>query len=315
MIFHKYKFTSAAKNLDIYCKPTAMRKIWATAILVFCTAAVFAQADLEKQFEELTKNTTGVPYGHNKAVGKYYDIRGFRMYAETYGQGQPLLIIHGNGGSISAFVNQIPYFSKKYKVIVADSRAQGNSKDDADSLSYEMMADDYAALLDDMKIDSAYVIGWSDGGINGLLLSIRHPEKVKKLAITGTNLWPDSTAVFNEVEELILPDYQGLKNKADKTPQEKAGWKLMRLLVEEPHIPLADLQKVAIPVLVMGGDHDVIKPAHTLLIAENLPQSYLWILPNSGHSTPIVYRDEFNKKVEEFFSKPFRTINKEKRFF
>ena len=63
-------------------------------------------------------------------------------------------------------------------MIIADSRAQGKSKDNGDSLTYEMMADDYAALLTTLKIDSADVIGWSDGGINGLLLAIRHPEKV-----------------------------------------------------------------------------------------------------------------------------------------
>lgn len=292
--------------------------------MIFCFATllwsvfVFAQNDmenLEKEFAKLTKNTTGIPYGSNKAAGKYYNIRGFKMYAETYGQGQPLLIIHGNGGDITNFVNQIPYFSKKYKVIVADSRAQGLSKDDGDSLSYEMMADDYAALLDQMKVDSAFVIGWSDGGINGLLLAIRHPEKVKKLAVTGANLWPDTTAVFNDVEQMVLPAYNYLKTKTNKTAQEKAGWKLMRLLVEEPHIPLTDLQKISAPTLVMGGDHDVIKPEHTLLIAENIPNSYLWILSNSGHSTPIVYKDEFNKKVDDFFSRPYRKIGKENRLF
>lgn len=295
-----------------------MRKMIVCLATLLWSVFVFAQNDtvnLEKEFAQLTKNTTGIPYGNNKVAGKYYSIRGFKMYAETYGQGQPLLIIHGNGGDINNFVHQIPYFSKKYKVIVADSRAQGLSKDNADSLSYEMMADDYAALLDQMSIDSAFVIGWSDGGINGLLLAIRHPEKVKKLAVTGANLWPDTTAVFSDVEQMVLPDYTYLKNKTSKTEQEKAGWKLMRLLVEEPHIPLSDLHKISVPTLVMGGDHDVIKPEHTLLIAQNIPNSYLWILPNSGHSTPIVYKDEFNKKVDEFFSKPFRKIDHAKRFF
>src|SRR5215218_2783525 len=157
-----------------------MRKSVLTLFLFIYTIAVFAQADMVKEFERLTKNTTGIPYGNNKAAAKTYDIRGFKMYTETYGTGKPLLIIHGNSGSISHFVHQIPYFSKSYKVIVADSRAQGKSDDAGDSLSYEMMADDFAALLDAMKIDSAYVIGWSDGGINGLLLSMRHPEKVAK---------------------------------------------------------------------------------------------------------------------------------------
>src|SRR5450755_3558524 len=188
-----------------------MRKLLSSlvAFFIFCSS-LYAQdmAQLRKDFEDQLKNGK-VPYGNNPAAGKFYDIRGFKMYCETYGQGQPVLIIHGNGGSINNFIYQIPYFSKKYKVIIADSRAQGKSKDDGDSLSYEMMADDYAALLTAMKIDSACVIGWSDGAINGLLLAIRHPEKVKKLAVTGANLTPDTSAVNQDVIDLITPSFQG----------------------------------------------------------------------------------------------------------
>ncbi len=255
-----------------------------------------------------------IPYGNNATAGKFYDIRGFKMYTEVYGEGQPLLIIHGNGGSIDNFVNQIPYFAKKYKVIIADSRAQGKSADSNDSLSYEMMTDDYAALLSAMKIDSAFVIGWSDGGIEGLLLAIRHPEKVKKLAVTGANLWPDSTAVDKDVIAMITPYYNILKKNQNKNPKEKANWKLMRLLVEEPHIALNSIQTIQCPSLIIGGDHDVIKEEHTMLIYKNIKQSYLWILPNSGHSTPIIYKDEFNKTVDDFFSHPYRKIEKAGRF-
>jgi pimeloyl-ACP methyl ester carboxylesterase len=66
---------------------------------------------------------------------------------------------------------------------------------------------------------------------------------------------------------------------------------------------------------VIGGDHDVIKPEHTLVIAQNIPNSYAWILPNSGHSTPIIYKDEFNKTIDGFFAAPFRKIEGAKRFF
>lgn len=276
----------------------------------------FAQ-DMKKLAEDFQKqmNDPKVLYGHNKAVGKYYDIRGFKMYAEVYGTGKPLLIIHGNGGSINNFIYQIPYFGKKYKVIIADSRAQGKSTDKGDSLTYEMMADDYAALLDAMKIDSAYVIGWSDGGINGLLLSIRHPEKVKKLALTGANLVPDTTAVPQQIWDMVMPVLTELRNKQNKTEQEKAQFKLYRLLAEQPHIPLTDLQKITCPALIIGGDHDVIKEEHTMLIYKNISKSYLWILPGSGHSTPVVYKDDFNKVVDRFFSTPYRIINGEGRFF
>ena len=285
--------------------------------LISITLFSFAQDDFEKiqaEFEKLMNDPKNI-YGKNKAAGKYYNIRGFKMYAEIYGQGKPLLFIHGNGGSINNFTKQIPYFSKKYKVIIADSRAQGKSTDPGDSLTYEMMADDYAALLDALKIDSAYIIGWSDGGINGLLMAIRHPAKVKKLAITGANLRPDTTAVPKEIWDMVTPMYEGLKNKPDKNEMEKGGFKLLRLLIENPHIPITDLQKINCPTLVIGGDHDVIKEEHTMEIYKNIPNAYLWILPNSGHSTPIVYMNEFNSKVDAFFKQPYRKFDAPKRFF
>jgi pimeloyl-ACP methyl ester carboxylesterase len=294
-----------------------MRKIFALVLSAQILSLPVIAQDIDKivkDFEDKLKDST-VLYGHNKMAGKYYDIRGFKMYAEIYGQGAPLLIIHGNGGSINNFLYQIPYFSKKYKVIIADSRAQGNSADNGDSLSYEMMADDYSALLDAMKIDSAYVIGWSDGGINALLLAIRHPQKVKKLASTGANLVPDTTAVPQQIWDMVNPMYTTLKAKSNKTVAEKKQYKLFRLLVEQPHIPLTDLQKISCPSLIIGGDHDVIKEEHTMLIYKNIPKAYLWILPNSGHSTPIVYKDDFNNVVDRFFSTPYRTITGEGRFF
>ena len=294
-----------------------MRNILGLVAIFQFLSIVAAGQDMDKirkDFEDKLRDTT-VQYGHDKSRGKFYDIRGFKMYAETYGQGAPLLIIHGNGGSIKDFIYQIPYFDKKYKVIIADSRAQGNSTDKGDSLTYEMMADDYSALLDAMKIDSAYVIGWSDGGINALLLAIRHPEKVKKLASTGANLAPDTTAVPKEVWDIALPTYIALKEKTSKTAQEKNEYKLMRLLAEQPHIPLTDLQKISCPSLIIGGDHDVIKEEHTMLIFKNIPKAYLWILPGSGHSTPVFYKDDFNKVVDRFFSTPYRTIAGVGRFF
>ena len=285
--------------------------------LLMLQAAVFTgfAQDLAKIQQDFNSQLQNNFYGRDSSKGKYYSVRGFKMYCETYGEGQPLLIIHGNGGSINNFVYQIPYFAKKYKVIIADSRAQGRSTDTGDSLSYEMMADDYAALLDALKIDSANVIGWSDGGINGLLLAIRHPGKVKKLAVTGANLTPDTSAVNQDVINLIMPSYTAIKNKTSKTPGDKAEWKLLRLLMDEPHISLTALQSIKSPTLVIGGDHDILKPSHTLLIFQNIPRAYLWILPNSGHSTPVVYKDDFNKVVDRFFSNPYRTFGPEERFF
>jgi pimeloyl-ACP methyl ester carboxylesterase len=290
-------------------------------ILLLCAAfsyCLFAFCqDVEKinaQMQKDLADTVTYPYGNNAKAGKYYSVRGFNMYAETYGSGQPLLIIHGNGGSINNFIYQIPYFSNKYKVIIADSRGHGKSVDTGDSLTYEMMADDYAALLTKMKIDSAFVIGWSDGGINGLLLAMRHPEKVKKLAITGANLVPDTSAVPKEVWDMVTPTYNWLKNKKTLADNEKASFKLLRLLVEQPHIPVTDLHSIKCPTLVIGGDNEVIKVEHTLLIKQHIPKSYLWILPGSGHSTPVIFKDDFNTVVGRFFQYPYKTFKGGDRF-
>jgi pimeloyl-ACP methyl ester carboxylesterase len=295
-----------------------MRKLILSAFLALYFFNASQAQDMLKimdEFQRMMKDSSGTAYGNNAKAGKFYDIRGFKMYCEIYGEGQPLLIIHGNGGSINNFIYEIPFFKEKYKVIIADSRAQGKSDDPGDSLTYEMMADDYAALLTTLKIDSAYVIGWSDGGIDGLLLAMRHPEKVKKLAVTGANLVPDSTAVPQSIWDMVMPAFTALKNKANKTAVERNQFKLFNLLATEPHISLESLHMIKCPTLVIGGDHDVIKEEHTMLIYKNIPQAYLWILPGSGHSTPVVYKDDFNKVVDRFFTTKYRTFNPQDRFF
>ena len=254
-----------------------------------------------------------IDYGNNAKAGHYAPIQGIKMYYEIYGTGKPLLLIHGNGLSISSFSKQIPYFSKEYKVIIADSRAQGKSVDTGDILNYEMMADDLNALLDHLRLDSCFVIGWSDGGINGLLLVMRHPEKVKKLAITGANLWPDSTAIDPWLHRWLANAVDSL-SKIKHTPDTKNQFKLMSMMTKEPNIRLEQLKAVKCPTLVIGGDHDALLPKHTLLIAESIPRSYLWIVPNSGHSPSVNYSRQFNETINDFFKKPYRTIEGLERF-
>src|SRR6185295_13717541 len=105
------------------------------------------------------------------------------------------------------------------------------------------------------------------------------------------------------------------KVKANKTAEEKNGYKLLRLLVEQPHIPLTDLQKISCPSLIIGGDHDVIKEEHTMLIYKNIPKAYLWILTVLDYITIIIYKNDFNKEVDRFFSNSYRMIKGVGRFF
>lgn len=243
----------------------------------------------------------GIHYGHSNVVGKYYNIRGFRMYCEVYGQGEPLIMIHGNGGSIGTFSNNIPYFSQHYQVILADSRAHGNSRDEQDSLTFEMMADDEVALMDSLHIKSANILGWSDGGVIGLLMAIRHPERVTKLAISGANLRPDSSAIDPDLWKKQQKIYNSQKNRVLKYESDKNEWKIFLLDWLQPNISLAAISTIKCPTFVIGGDHDVIPVKHTEQISKNIPNSVLWIVPHSGHATLIEHRDTFDKRVDAFF--------------
>jgi len=268
-----------------------MKKIFSILIaLQLCSILSYAQQK-------------AIPYGNNPAAGKYYSICGIKLYTEVYGQGKPLLMIHGNGGSMAAFSKNMPYFSKYYKVILVDSRAHGKSTDPKDSLSFEMMADDFSALLEAMHVKKSYVIGWSDGGINALVLAMRHPDKVIKLASTGANLWPDSTALIPSLWKDMVKDYNTKKNLPRTTAKEKNDWKIFMLDYDQPNIPLSALKAIKCPSLIICGDHDLIPVEHTVLIYKNIPGAWLWVVPNSGHPTLIEHTEDFNKIVNEFFNR------------
>ena len=227
------------------------------------------------------------------------------MYCEVYGQGKPLLMIHGNGGSISTFSRNIGYFAKNYRVIVADSRSQGHSTDGRDSLTFEQMADDYAALLDSLHAAPAYVLGWSDGGIVALLMAIRHPGKVAKMAISGANLWADST-VFSPAEwQSITREYNAFKAKSPQTALQQNRYKLVRLDARQPHITTGQLHTIKCPTLVICGEYDIIRRQHTQLIYNNLLYADLWVIPHDDHYTISEHVSSFNARVDGFFKNTF----------
>ncbi len=203
-------------------------------------------------------------YGNNPQAGAYYNNNGVKVYYEVYGEGKPVVILHGNGGSIRGRANYIEEFSKKYKVIAFDNRCHGKSGCPAGPLTYEQMADDVDKTLQHLGIDSAYIWGHSDGGIVGLLLAIHYPDKVKKLLASGANLRPDSTAI----EPGLFPLLDAMEAQA-KT--DSIRYKQFLLLVQQPHIPVTDLQKIKSDVLIMAGDRDAIRIEHTIEIFKNIP--------------------------------------------
>lgn len=272
-------------------------------LIVFSTFCLYA-------FGQLNCVTT-VDYGNNITIGKYARINGIKMYYETYGDStkQPLLLIHGNGGSIYYEGCQIEYFKDTYYVIIADSRYQGKSGNGNEELTYRLMSKDYNALLDELKLDSLYIIGQSDGGIIGLLLAIDYPSKVKKLITTAPNLRPDSTAVYEwaikQVKSNLLKVEEKLES-GDRTIETIRKNALLNLMDKYPNISLEKLKRIRAPVLVMSSDADIIKPEHILEIYNNIPKAQLFVMPGATHR---MYREEpelFNQIALRFLENPFK---------
>ena len=252
-----------------------------------------------------------IKYGENPDARKYAKANGVRMYYETYGDParQPLLLIHGNGGYIYAERCQIEHFKNKYYVIIADSRFHGKTENGSELLTYDLMAKDYNALLEYLRIDSAYIIGQSDGGIIGLILAMNYPKKVKKLVTTAPNLRADTTALPEWYIEL---DRNDLKEVEKKITQGDMSVDLVRLksqislMVNYPNISNNELVKIKAPVLIMAGDGDIIKLEHILDIYQNIPKAQLFIMPGATH---FMLREEyslFNQIAERFLDNPFK---------
>lgn len=245
------------------------------------------------------KKADKVVYGYNREAGNYIHTHGARIYYEVYGAGPPLLLLHGNGGSINNFAPVIPELAKHYKVIAVDTRAQGNSTDDGRQVfTYELFANDIKILLDSLNITNATLVGWSDGGIIGLLLASKYPEYINTLVTMGANLNPDETSVRPSMLQQIRKDIAKIEKRND--PKEQVNLKLMQLMLTEPHIDPASLRSIKAKTLIMAGEKDIITEAHTRQIAAAIPGAELRMLKGQSHWVVTEQPTIFTREVLSF---------------
>jgi|GEM_PF-169815 len=230
-------------------------------------------------------------YGNNRPAGHYQVANGVKLYYETYGQGAPLLLLHGNGESINSFRYQIAELARYYQVIAVDTRDHGHSAATRGVLTYDLFADDVLALLDALHLPAAHIVGWSDGGNTGLSLALRHPARVKSLVTMGANLTADSSAIDGRLLRYV-------QQASHHGPQRAR--RLNALMATYPQMPAAALAALRVPVLVLAGEKDVIKEAHTRLIAASIPGAQVRILPGLTHYAPQENPALFNQVVLDF---------------
>ncbi len=247
-------------------------------------------------------------YGSNS--GKQLTIQDTKIYFEEYGSGFPLLLLHGGYGSIHDFQQVIPDLAKHFRVIAVDSPGHGRSEQ-ADSLSFDLMADYISDMIDKLQLDSVYIIGYSDGGIIALLLASRQPDKVKSVVASGANskmsgIVPHVLEYLNMVNPEFIETYQQewLQDYQSKSP-EKENWKkfvndMTRMYAGEEIISSEQLSGIGGRVMLVFGDQDVIKLEHGIEMYHAIPGSRFCVLPDTPHEVFSAKPELINKIVIDF---------------
>ena len=238
-------------------------------------------------------------FGSNQEVGNYMEVNDVKLYYEIYGEGEPVILLHGNNSSMARLKYQQEYFKGNYKVIGLDSRGQGKSTSSETRLSYELMADDVSQLIKKLGLEKVNIIGWSDGGNIALILAMEHPEQIKSMAIMGTVLYNDKSSVTAKTNRVIKKQVAAME-KQDISKKDM-DYRLKKLLLNEPHIDPNALGNIQAPVLVMAGEHDVVKERHTELIAHKIPKGTLKIFEGASHEAPEEIPELFNQSISNFF--------------
>ncbi|SNR97496.1 alpha/beta fold hydrolase [Dokdonia pacifica] len=293
----------AIQNPGFEKAPEIPEQIWGdTAIskLKFYTASRTTQNPYKGTYALHIKGR-GV-YGQNDNQGGFIEVNGVKIYHEIYGEGEPLLLLHGAGQSIEAFKNQIDVFAKNYKVIAIDSRGRGRSTDNEQELTYMNQTEDMRLFMEKLNINSAHIVGWSDGGIIGLIMAMKYPEKVKKLVAMGANIHPDG--LFPDRLEEHKKTLKRLESQ--NNPDYKIYIKLYKQLINYPQLQFEELTKIIAPTLIMAGDHDVIEDVHTVKMYQAIPNAYLAILPGETHWLPRDNPTLFNTTTLDFLMKEFK---------
>ena len=241
----------------------------------------------------------------------YVELNGIASYYEQHGSGEPLLLLHGGHCSIETWQSQIDALAPHYRVHAPERPGQGRTADRPGPITFQAMVDDTVAYLDAMQVDSAHVVGFSDGAITGLLLALEHPHRLRSLVSISANLspaaFPDEDESTDPVEDATPPPEPDPEDEAyarlspDGPDHAKVVLeRLYAMWMSEPQIDPASLATVSTPTLVLAGDGDSIPTVHSVEIARALPHAQLCIVPGAGHMVIREKPAQVNRAILDF---------------
>lgn len=299
---------------------TGMALMLGSAILLYACNEQQQSAKTEQLPKAATKTGNEMP----KAVQSgYAPVNGMKMYYEVYGQGQPIVLLHGSYMNIPMWGKVIPLFAASRKVIVMELQGHSRTADIEREFSYENMADDVSELLKHLKIDSTDVFGYSMGGGVAFQMGIRHPEQVRKLVImSGTykhdGWWPETEASFATINADMFKGSPFQQQYDSLSPHPERFPEFVKKVISpdlKPYDWTAEVKKIADPIFMMIGDADGVRYEHATELIRmkgggkmgdlgEMSDSRLAILPATTHLGMIERADWWLPMVNEFLDAP-----------
>lgn len=212
------------------------------------------------------------------------------IYYEIYGSGTPIVFLHGNGEDMTYFKHQKEALKDKYKLVFIDSRGHGKSTFGSEKLTLDLMSDDIMHVLEELGLVNVNLVGFSDGGNLGIIMTLKKSELFNKLILVGANLKP---------EDIILKE-RIIINKEIEIEKDEKKREILSLMTNEPNIEDEALKEIYIPTLIMAGDNDLIEEECTRRIAHNLKNSIIDIVKDADHFFIERKSEIFNEKLIEF---------------
>jgi pimeloyl-ACP methyl ester carboxylesterase len=232
-------------------------------------------------------------------------VNGIKIWYAEFGQGEPVILLHGGLANANYWGEQIPTLAAHYRVIVMDSRGHGRSTRNAQPFGYDLMASDVIGLMDFLHIRKAAIVGWSDGAILGLDIAIHHPERLTRVFAFAANSDPSGVSdiahspVFTAYIARAEKEYEALS----PTPREYDAFlaQIEKMWATQPNFTAAQLASISVPIWIVDADHDeAIKRENTEFMAAHIPGAGLLLQPEVSHFSFIQDPKQFNTDLLHF---------------
>ncbi|WP_292572253.1 alpha/beta hydrolase [Methylomonas sp.] len=240
----------------------------------------------------------------------HIETRGAKIRYLVYGEGKPVLLLHGGLSNKLSWFSQIPTLvNAGRQVVLIDTRGHGESTPGHAELKYETFAHDALQVLDRLGIQRTDIVGWSDGGIIALLLGLEAPQRVDRIVAISANFHPSGLLIEQQGQATRLdnrvwrnPLFEALRSWWSGAYERHAGLQaqLNRIWRSEPRLSRDDLKAIGAPTLVIAGENDIIDLPHSGELAQSLANGRLEIILGAGHAAPVTHADQVNALIAGF---------------